>query len=204
MKKIIISSLIICFGFHMSFGQNTDTLFIKSKFKGNIDEYFVKNLRLSTEQLIHGYKGKSIISFRINEKGVLDSIEALYYSDIEFGRKVTKLVGKTKNMWMPTIQNGDTIAYRYKLIVEDFAYPEETSGKDLSLSCKEDAEKLLKNKQYQSALVAISASISLTPYRAEYYLIRSKCYKLLENPENAEKDYHTYKSLEREIVGEII
>lgn len=201
MKKLIICILIISFGIHISFAQNIDSTFTKSKFKGDINEYFGKRLRLSPEQIMNGYKGKTVISFRINEKGILDSIEVLDYSDIKLAKYTANLVAKTKNMWMPTILNGDTIAYRYKLIVQCVGTTDESSNKDLSLSCKENAEKLLKKKQYQSALLSITTSISLNPYIADYYLIRSKCYKLLHKPEDAEKDYLSYKNLEREIVG---
>jgi tetratricopeptide (TPR) repeat protein len=203
MKKLIISTLIICFGFNISFAQNIDSTFSKSKFKGDINEYFGKRLRLSPEKIMNGYKGKAVLSFRIDKKGILDSIEILDYSDIKLAKYTASLVAKTKNMWMPTILNGDTIAYTYKLIVQCVAITDESSNKDLSLSCKENAEKLLRKKQYQSALLSITTGISLNPYIADYYLIRSKCYKLLDKPEDAEKDYQSYKTLERDIAGVI-
>jgi len=187
----------------MSFAQNIDTTFTTSKFKGNIYEYFGNHLKFSSEQIMNGYNEKTVLSFRINEKGILDSIEVLDYSNINFAKQTTNLVAETKNMWMPTVLNGDTIAYRYKLIVQCVGAADESSWKELSVSCKENAEKQLKKKQYQSALRSISTGISLNPYIADYYLIRSKCYKLLDKPEEAEKDYKSYKNAEREIAGVI-
>lgn len=179
--------------------RDTVEEFVKSYFNENLYKYFYSRLEYPEDIVRKGIQGDVVVSFLIDKKGLLDSIEIIESPHAQMASGVSDLLLETKKKWSPTLKEGQPIAKRYKLIVKY----QISSGtpRNAYNEIKEKVRYKISASRYKSALRNINKAISKFPYRADLYLIRSEIYRNLEQYENADKDYDKAHQLKQDVIA---
>ena len=197
---ILLSFIVINFTLN---GQ--DSTFIKTKFNGDIGQYFGPKLTFPTALAFQGIVGFGEVEFRVNKQGKIDSINIITAPHVQMGQNIASLLLSTKDMWNPTLQNGQPIDYKYKLIVE-YKITKRSGpppqGKAFAL--KDKAIKMNMKKKYVDALELIDEAISINPYQYEFYDLRSQILQSLGNTEGSILNRQKSENLKKQIVAQIM
>jgi len=181
-----------------------DSTFIKSSFKGNLYEYFGTRLTYPLDLAIKGVSGFAEIDFRLNNLGKLDSINVISAPDLRLAKEIVNVLVSTKELWTPTKLNGNTIDYKYKLIVEYKIIQGQNVPRAESAILRDKAEKKFNKQKYNDALEIINNAIKLDPFDYRFYDLRSKVFLKIGDIEKKEMDKETSISLEKQIVGCVV
>ncbi len=152
-KKSTYILLFIFFISNFSFAQE-NTAFVKSKFKQdtNISTYFGKKLKYPLKSLKREKKGLVVIDFRINKKGIVDSIFLVSFLNKELADKAIKLLSENRRMWTPTLVNSKPTDFIYKMIVNCSIYKTGLPKKSEAQKICERSKRLKEKKKYKKAL----------------------------------------------------
>lgn len=200
MRLIILSVLI--FTTSMLKCQDTSSSFDKAKFLGET-EYFENNLTYPKEIGMNQESGNVILSFRLNEDGVLDSIDIVSFTHEVLVNDVAEVLLSTRKKWTPTYLNSKPIPFWYKIVVYYNFLGEVTSAneaKEQSQVSFEKAERLFKKEKYEKALKNINDALNLQPYQSKYYLLRHNIHKALNLTDEAQKDRLAYEAMDKEVI----
>ncbi|HOK52071.1 MAG TPA: energy transducer TonB [Bacteroidales bacterium] len=200
MKRKLFILILLCISV-ASFAQDSTSTFIKTKFKGNIYEFFGKQISYPMPLAMNGIQGNVIVSFHLNADGVLDSIDFISFPHVQMAQDVAQVLQKTQNLWTPTVMNGQNVPYRYKLVVKYALYSDEPPSKSESFVLKEKAEKKFKKGKLEDALKLIDKAILIDPYITDFYYLRSQIYKSKNENEKSDEDYKTAQNLDKEIMA---
>ncbi len=195
-KKNASILLLIFFFSSVSFAQeNAD--FVKSKFKGNVStsKYFGKRLKYPLKSLKRDKKGRVVIDFRINNKGIIDSIFLVSFFDKELADNAIKLLIEKRRMWTPTLINRNPSDFVYKMVVNCNIFKSELPKKSEVQRVCERSRGLREKKKLKKALKILNSAIRKKPFEVDLLKERGIVLNALDEKEKANKDILLMKQI---------
>jgi len=202
MKKYFF--LILFFLSINTYASNQDSTFIKTELSGNVHEFFGKRLRYPIQLLQDDKQGQIVVDFRVNKLGRIDSLSLVSYFDKEVSNKIMRLLLSTREMWSPTIIDGEAQDFVYKLIFDYKIFSGRPSKKSASQIAINRATKMAKKEKYEKALAIMNSIIAKEPYNSSLYQKRAEIYLFLKNKIKSDSDLLLAKKIDREVVANIV
>ncbi len=196
MRRIILILTIFTLGLQVKSQSNCEE-FLKAEFNGDFKSYFAQRLVYPAYSQSNNIEGIAIIAFRINKKGILDSLHFEKYPDELIAENIKNILIKSRKNWKPTILNNEPIDFTYYIVINYGIKNSKTNPIKLVEKQKCKAEKDLENSKYLRGLEYIQRAIKLNPYCEEYYRIRAKIYNNINKSSEAKLDIEHSNRLER-------
>ena len=201
LTRLIIILFISIYGIQQLEAQSINcNQFIQAKFRGDIFKYFENHLVYPPLAADNGIQGKLVLSFRINESGIIDSINVDTYPHISMAKDVEKILSSTKKKWIATVCDSAKISFNYKIIIDYIIETNGSSPVDLSYKYRNSAKHFVETKEYDKALYEINKAIIINKYASDFYEIRASIYKELKMADKYESDLNIVKELGKEII----
>lgn len=192
----LITFLLLCFVYFSLFGQENPEEFTKAKLN-YFKNYFEENIHYP-EELINVEDAFLILSFHVNEQGILDSVKLDSTSHEILVSNGVKALKNTENNWHPTLLDGIIAGHWYKLVIyyNNIGGVHSISGvKHEARKIYEKAEKHYSRHQLNKALKRITEAIEIQQYEHSYFHLRSQILDGMDKKEESKKDLLTAKSL---------
>ena len=201
MKRSFLLFVVIIFNINCLFCQK-DTTFIKTQFDGDIYHYVGSRITYPWEMISNNIEGTSVVAFRLNKKGKIDSINVEKFPIEKCADNAVDILIETKNMWSPTLKNNEPIDFIYKIVINyKNIGSDKPNRKRKSVILKEKAEEKVEKGQFEKALSLINKAIALSPYDSGFYKIRSLIHNSLNNSVQSELDNKLAKKYDEEIIA---
>ncbi|GAB2870877.1 energy transducer TonB [Hymenobacter ruber] len=135
--------------------------------------------------------GFFVASFVVLPSGKLDTIQIHKGRNELFDRQFVKAVQRTDGLWKPAMIDGQPVAVEKEIRFRYFTF-----ASMMDYSRKYDMGiKLKTQREYESAIVFLSACIQLDQFDIDAYYHRAICYKENSQLQNACTDWQRVKSL---------
>lgn len=180
-----------------------DYSFVKADIDGGIGEYFYPKLKYPIHLLENDIQGRTILDFRINKEGKLDSIHVVSSFDISVLDQAVELLMDTKDRWSPTLVNNEPVDYMYKIVFE-YRIRKSIENKAFNLeTIRKKTKKLLKKEEYEKVLKLINDFILLEPFHSEILRIRSGVYDMMNLEEESLLDLIEADKIDKKVMADI-
>ncbi|MCB8994687.1 MAG: energy transducer TonB [Bacteroidales bacterium] len=182
--------------------QDSISTFDKAKFLDD-KAIFYDNLSFPRDMAIAGKSGMVVLSFRLNERGILDSLDIVSFSNETILNDVAQVLLSTRNKWTPTYENSKAIPYWYKFIVYYDFIGEVTSTTDAKYPAQtyfEKAEKYYEKEKFDKSLESINKALQLRPYSVDYFKLRYNINTALHLEDEARLDKDAYETLDKNVM----
>ncbi len=204
MKKYIVAAFFLLQLATFSFGQeNTD--FVKSKFKGEVEasRFFARRIKYPISALKNNDMGRILIDFRINQKGMVDSIGLVSYFNKDAANQVIDLLLASRKMWTQTLINGKPESFVYKAVVNCRILDSGASRKSHTKSVCEHSKELENKGKHNKALKLLSKEIEKNPFSAALLKARAEVYNAINEQEKAQADIQQAEKITKEVLVEV-
>ena len=167
--------------------------------KESIDEVFSKNVRYPSEALKDRKKGQVLLSIKINEAGMLDSLLILESTEEIFLTEALRATAYLESIWYPELLDEKPRSRSYLVFFKFDTFLDDSSPFDQ----RQVAENLIKRKKYEKALKLLNELSEENPFIAKTFELRWEVFRNLGETENAQKDYLRAKYLKKEFLSSI-
>ncbi len=197
MVKKSTNTLMLFFLFSsFSFAQeNTD--FVKSEFKGNVSvaNYFGNRLKYPLKSLKRNKEGRVVVDFRINKKGIIDSIFLVSSFDRELADNAINLLIENRRIWTPTLIKGKSADFVYKMVVNCNIFKSGIPKKSEVQKVCERSKRLREKKKFNKALKMLNKAINQKPFEIDLLKERVNVFNALQEKEKANEDILLMKEI---------
>ncbi len=202
-KKSVNILLLIFFFSSVSFAQE-HTDFVKSKFKIggklSVNDFFAKQIIYPIQALQNNDTGKVVIDFRINKKGLIDSVALVSHFNKEVADQAMNALLKNRRMWTPTLINGKPENFVYKMVVScDISKSEHPKRSHAGYVCKR-SEKFKNKGKYKKALKILNKEIPKEMFNISLLKARATVYKAMNEQEKAQADFQQIEKIKKEVL----
>lgn len=183
--------LLFSLSFHPSIAQNTSP-----ESYATLEELYISNLKIPREALQNRSNGLVILSVKIAEPGVPDSVFIVQEAADYFNQEVMRVTELAFANWTTEYLEGKPTDGEY-LIVASFSI---AMGSSPGPTPEQEIERFLKKGKLEKALDVLNGQISQSPYHSYWYHQRSKIHRELGKVEDAQRDFMTFKQLEKTVL----
>jgi hypothetical protein len=163
---------------------------------GDLNQFVIENLQFPKGELSQGNKGRMILSLKINNEGLPDSVFVSQASTEIFNAECMRVMELIIQNWKPSFLGDRAVGEEYLLV---FSFSVQVGNSGFSDKYAQ-LERLMKKEKYEKAMALIDQKIEENPFDSYDYLTRSEIHRHLGNTEDSQKDFMTARQLKKKIL----
>ncbi len=179
--------------------QDLDTIRSVKKaeyIKEDLTKFLQRKTIFPLDAVKNNIQGDVILSSVISKDGKLNNLKVLSSPDKLLSASSLISFQRIINEWNPCKDNGKPIDREYLIVFRYRIYLNEQPPDD-----NERAEKLIKKQKYEKAQKLLDAAITDNPFDYKLFESRSIIKEILDNAEDAKKDFEQSNKLYNEIIA---
>ena len=162
----------------------------------DLNQFVIENLQFPKGELSDGNKGRMILSLKINNEGLPDSVFVSQASTETFNAECMRVMELIIQNWRPSFLDDRAAGEEYLLV---FSFSAQMGNSGFSDKYAQ-LERLIKKEKYEKAMALIDQKIEENPFYSDDYLTRSEIHRQMGNNEESQRDYMTARQLKKKIL----
>ncbi|TFV95833.1 energy transducer TonB [Algoriphagus kandeliae] len=163
---------------------------------GSLNKLVRENLKLPSPELFDGNKGRVILSLKVTEEGLPDSVFLAQSASESFDAESLRVMELIIQNWDPTFLENRPSGDEYLLVFSFYSQigkPDYTDTQGL-------IEKFIKKEKFEKAFDLINQEIEENPFNWKNYATRSEIYRLMGKTEDSQRDFMTAKQIKKKVL----